>query len=130
MSHCLLTGAPSMGGMYGAKWQSEWNKCVNNKLYAIQPAINEKIHCELRNRRDHVVFSRCLIGHSRLTHVHYMKQEPRPLCQHCQDPLSVKHILIGCAGLNRIRIQCFDVPDLKTLFRNTDPNLILAFLRG
>ena len=43
--------------------------------------------------------------------------------------LTVKHILIECVDFMEVRQKYFNVPDLKTLFKDVDPSQIFAFLK-
>ena len=46
---------------------------------------------------------------------------------YCERPL--KHILIECVDFMEVHQNYFDVPDLKTLFKDVDPSQIFAFLK-
>ena len=52
-----------------------------------------------------------------------------PECIPCYSALTVKHILIECVDFMEVRQKYFDVPDLKTLFKDVDPSQIFAFLK-
>ena len=80
------------------------------------------------NRKDDVKLTRLRIGHSRLTHKHYLLNEDSPECIPCHCPLTVKHILIECIDTADIRRQYFNCEDLKTLFKSVAGDTILAFL--
>ena len=47
----------------------------------------------------------------------------------CDCAVPVGHILVECYEYSHIRQKYYDVPDLKTLFEQTDPSLILDFLK-
>ena len=47
-------------------------------------------------RKEDVILTRLRIGHTRLTHRHYLANEDAPECIPCDRPLTVKHILIQC----------------------------------
>ena len=68
------------------------------------------------------------IGHTRLTHRHYLANKDAPECIPCDRPLTVKHILIECIDTAETREQYFNCPDLKTLFNSVAGDTILAFL--
>ena len=68
------------------------------------------------------------IGHTRLTHRHYLANEDCPRMYTCDRPLTVKHILIECIDTAEIRKKYFNCPDLKTLFNSVAGDTILAFL--
>ena len=80
------------------------------------------------DRKEDVILTRLKIGHTRLTHKHYLLNEEQPECIPCDCPLTVKHILIECIDTADIRKQFFNCPDLKTLFDSVAGNTILAYL--
>ena len=78
-----------------------------------------------------MIIHRIRIGHTRLTHKYLMEDPLRrePPCNFCYlEQLSVKHIMIECQHLNRIRIKHFQVTDMKELFQNIPLKSILNFL--
>ena len=74
-------------------------------------------------RRD-VILTRLRIGHSRLTHKHYLLGGDFPECIPCDCRLTIKHVLIECIDTADIRKQY----DLKTLFNSVAGDTILAYL--
>ena len=72
--------------------------------------------------------TRLRIGHSRLTHKHYLLNDVMPECIPCDRPLIIKHILVECVDTAEIREQYFNCTDLKTLFNSVAGDTILAFL--
>jgi kelch-like protein 2/3 len=107
-------------------WQVQWNSCENNKLRSILPQVTANIVTNTKSRRDQAVIHRCLIGHSRLTHAYLLIGEPSPICETCQSPLTIKHILIECN--NVIRRRPFESSTLKHLFMNNSIDVVLKFL--
>ena len=109
-------------------FQAKWDICVGNKLHEINDTFlpTSKIYSD--NRKEDVVLTRLRIGHSRLTHRHYLANEDPPECIPCNSPLTIKHILIECVDTADIRKQYFNCPDLKTLFNSVAGDTILAFL--
>jgi len=71
------------------KWQEEWNMCKNNKLYETHPEITNRLSTNFNTRFDQVVYTRCRIGHTSLTHAFLLKGEDPTLCMFCKIPLSV-----------------------------------------
>ena len=57
--------------------------------------------------------TRLRIGHSRLTHKHYLLGEDFPECIPCDCRLTIKHVLIECINTADIRKQYFNCNDLK-----------------
>lgn len=54
--------------------QSKWNKILNNKLHEIKPSFS--------SRKGLEVFTRCRLGHSRLTHSFVLNNEEIPGSSH------------------------------------------------
>jgi ribonuclease HI len=77
-----------------AKWQESWNQIALNKLRAVKPDIKQW-PCQIIRKWD-VVLTRLRIGHTRFTHRHLLLAEPAPICQVCNVPMTVKHILTEC----------------------------------
>ncbi len=77
-------------------FQRMWQEQVQNKLYQIKPVISNNLAIIKGKRRDQVVLTRCCIGHSRLTHMFLLRNEPYPECVACQCPLTIKHVLLEC----------------------------------
>ena len=111
------------------KWQQQWSNNIYNKLFQIQPTLEEWRPASRKSRREQVVISRLGIGHTRLTHSFILKQEPQPQCLACQTTCTVKHILIECRAFAVIRKRFFHVNSLTDLSRNVKIDDILSFLR-
>jgi len=104
-----------------------WQACEGNKLHFILPSVKHNLDLRVTSRRDQTVLHRCLIGHSRLTHLHLLFHDRPPVCDRCQYPLTIKHILIECDNLPVNRP--YQVNSLQQLFHTTSPHLIIQFLR-
>ena len=109
-------------------FQDRWNNCCTNKLHEIKENFSPTMQLYSNNRKDDVKLTRLRIGHTRLTHRHYLLNEDPPECIPCDCPLTVKHILIECIDTADIRRQYFNCVDLKTLFNSVAGDTILAFL--
>ena len=109
-------------------FQDKWHNCNANKLHEINDTFSPTLQIYSDNRKDDVKLTRLRIGHSRLTHKHYLLNEDSPECIPCHCPLTVKHILIECIDTADIRRQYFNCADLKTLFKSVAGDTILAFL--
>ena len=103
--------------------------CVRNKLHEIIDTFLPSLKMYSDNRKEDIILTRLRIGHSRLTHKHYLPNEdPPPECSPCNTPLTIKHVLLECVDTADIRKQYFSCPDLKTLFNSVAGDTILAFL--
>ena len=112
------------------KWQEEWDEHPQNKLHTVQPLVTESIFSWPQERKDQVILTRCLIGHSRLTHVYLMEREDPPECIACQCPLTIKHVLLECIDFNHIRQRFYRADTLTAVFKTVKCELILSFLQA
>ena len=116
--------------MYVKKlWQTEWERYPGNKLYKIQPKVDDPIPSHGRCRREETVLCRQHIGHTFLTHFYLLKGEEPPVCIPCDRLCSVEHLLTGCVDLIDWRRQFFKTESLSVLFRDCSPNSIIQFLK-
>ena len=119
---------PRISQYVNSLFQAKWNVCVENKLHEINEDFLPSLKMYSDNRKEDIILTRLRIGHSRLTHKHYLANEDPPECIPCNTPLTVKHVLIECVDTADTRKQFFNCPDLKTLFNSVAGNTILAFL--
>ena len=116
--------------MYVKKlWQTEWERYPENKLYKVQPKVDDHIPSRGRNRREETILCRLHIGHAFLTHFYPLKGEEPPVCIPCDQLCSVEHLLTGCVDLIEWRRQFFKTESLSVLFRECSPNSIIQFLK-
>ena len=120
---------PIISKILHTKWQQWWDMNIHNKLFQIQPTLGEWRPAFRTSRREHVIISRLRIGHTRLTHVFILKQEPQPQCLTCLTTCTVKHILVECRAFAAIKKRYFKVTSLTELFENVKIDDVLSFLR-
>ena len=119
---------PRISNYVNSLFQAKWDVCDNNKLHEINETFLSSLKLYSNNRKEDVILTRLRIGHTRLTHKHYLTGDYRPECIPCDCSLTIKHILIECVDTAEIREQYFNCPDLKTLFNSVAGDTILAFL--
>jgi len=90
-------------------WQSSWDNAQFNKLHSVQSALGFWCPASRALRREEVVINRCRIGHTRITNSYLLKREQQPFCIPCQEPYTIKHILIDCIDLASIGANYFHV---------------------
>lgn len=83
-------------------WEEEWSNS-DQKLSKIKRSTKRWDSSNRHSRWEEVVISRLRIGHSRLTHGHLMGGLESSICDVCEVPLSVEHILIDCHKYNETR---------------------------
>ena len=109
------------------QWQSRWTQ-THNKLKEIKPNIGPNQRIRLA-RRDEVVLHRCRIGHSYLTHAYLLKGEDAPFCIPCDQPLTLKHILVDCIDFAHIRDEYYTVHTIDQLFAFVPAINVIQFLK-
>ena len=93
------------------KWQQQWdhidiNAQTENKLKKFKPRVNPWKSIPGGNRKYEVKIARLRIGHTRLTHGHYMSRGRPPECTFCgMSPLTTEHILMNCLSTRPLRNQ-------------------------
>ena len=93
------------------KWQQQWDHIdidaqTVNKLKKSKPKVNPWKSIPGGNRRYEVKIARLRIGHTRLTHGHYMSRGRPPECTFCgMSPLTTEHILMNCQTTRPLRNQ-------------------------
>ena len=91
--------------------------------------LPDKLLSFCNTRKDDTVLNRLHIGHSYLTHSFILRKEEAPVFVAYNAVITVKHILIECAGLLEIRKKYLEEKSLYSLFRNVIPEIIFDFLR-
>ena len=83
------------------------------------------------NRQIDVVFTRLKIGHTRLTHGFLMAKDTPPVCEECQEPLSVAHVVERCAVFSAARQKYLAPPcTLKSVLGDScDVPALMSFLK-
>lgn len=77
------------------QWEVEWQNS-DQKLSKIKNCVQRWDSSNRLNRFEEVIITRLRIGHTRLTHGHLMGGFDNSICEICDTPLSVEHILIDC----------------------------------
>jgi hypothetical protein len=92
------------------RWQDSWDKQTHNELNEIHSLIGKTPYSYGQNRKEQVVFTRCRIGHSRLTHSYRLNNEERPECIPCNSRYT--HVLLDCVDVADIRQTFYNVNNL------------------
>ena len=120
------------------KWQSEWDLENNNKLHTVKPVLGPWESSSHKERFNEVLHCRLRIGHSYITHGYLLQGADPPLCEHCNETLTVWHILGLCTGLAQQRhlfspeFLSYHIPFHPSLLLGEPPLIpfkrVLAFL--
>ena len=111
------------------KCQSVWAEQTGNKLHELKPDFNSKCTFLGYSRQIQTKFTRCRIGHTRLTHAYLLTNEQPPFCISCNEPFTVKHFLITCTEFNHIRNKYYTAKTVKELLNDTSSDKIINFLK-
>ena len=69
------------------------------------------------------------IGHTYLTHRYLLVGDDPPECVSCQEPLTVSHVLVHCSKYCHIREYYFRAQSVQELLNDTEPTLVINFIR-
>lgn len=109
------------------KWQNIWSR-HETQLKLLKPKIFSSLPLP-QNRKEQVKCTRLRIGHTALTHGFILKGSPPTLCDICNVPLTVEHILCVCVKLSDLRADFNLGEELKTSLTVNFNNVIL-FLKA
>ena len=91
---------------------------VSYTFREILPKLPDELLSFCNTRKEDTVSNRLRIGYSYLTHSFILRKEEAPFCVGCSSVIIVKHILIECADLSKMRKKYFEERSLYSLFRN------------
>ncbi|KAG1677303.1 RNA-directed DNA polymerase from mobile element jockey [Nymphon striatum] len=86
---------------------SKWDGEINNKLHAIKPKLGEWALAYRKSRKEESILCRLRVGHTYLTHSFLLRNEAQPVCGRCQQPLTVRHVLVDCVDLTSVRSRFY-----------------------
>ncbi|XP_057659284.1 uncharacterized protein LOC130895758 [Diorhabda carinulata] len=75
-------------------WQQDWQRS-QDKLREFKSTVTLWKHPKI-SRRAQVTITRLRIGHCKFTHTYLFNNDNAPICDSCQEHLTVKHVLINC----------------------------------
>ena len=95
----------------GKQVQSSWDMEIKGRhLYNVKPKLHEWTTSFCTSRKYEVALARLRMGHTFLTHSYLFDQDKiRPNCSHCNEVLTVAHLLLECSKhrLHRIPLTQF-----------------------
>ena len=117
------------------KIKKEWNKLWKQQsnrthLRKIKLHIHQNNPTLKFNRNDQVILTRIRIGHTRVTHQHLITKDNPPICEKCNVPINIDHILLDCTKyqIEREKFKCNkQLYDL--LNKKENCSMILKFLQ-
>ena len=91
------------------KWRSDWEKRTEIvKLREISPKIRPNPDNYGLGWRDAWKVTRLRIGHTHLTDSYKLTGEERPWCIECEEPITVRHLLLECGNNIQSRLEYYD----------------------
>ena len=112
-------------------WEETWNNKAINKLYETLPDLKESLSgtAGALCRKQESVMTRLRIGHTWITYNYLLKKEDQPVCHACDNPFTVKNILIECPDFTHIRNKFYTTTDVRTLFQEFSLSRIAEYLK-
>ena len=105
-------------------WQNLWLNTTNNKLRTLKADTKKWLTSSHAQRRTETTLTRLRIGHTALTHSHILEKEPPPICDTCNELITVEHILTTCTKYNRERISSNLPASLKDILQDDEVSLL------
>lgn len=109
-------------------WLLEINQLPDSKIKEITSIPCKKFDNFTLNRRNRQIITRLRIGHTNLTHKHYMNKTEAPICD-CgtNSNISIKHFN-DCSNYTSLRRK-FRINNIKVLSDPKNIKNIIAFLK-
>ncbi|KAI5756494.1 hypothetical protein M8J77_025486 [Diaphorina citri] len=110
-------------------WNSTWaaTNPTHNKLRRIKSSISPWPTSCQKSRLDEVCLMRLRIGHTKITHSFLFRREDPPVCDKCNVPLTVEHIVLSCRKM-RFRPNSFLNSTLPDVLKD-DPDSVATLMR-
>ena len=110
--------------------QTKWDVSIHGRdLYLLKPNLGPPKKFKHLTRADEVVITRLRIGHTKATKSHILTRGPPTTCHHCDQLLTIDHMLLECEELKEIREEYYTVDTLKDLFEEISEYSIVDFLK-
>ena len=110
--------------------QTKWDVAVHGRdFYLVKPTLGPARKFQHLTRAEEVVITRLRIGHTKATKSHIQSRGPPTGCHHCDQTLTIDHMLLECALLQECRDEYYAVDSLNALFETIPETCIVEFLR-
>ncbi|XP_049945205.1 uncharacterized protein LOC126427073 [Schistocerca serialis cubense] len=112
-------------------WHAHWSTLPHNKLREVKAVPCAWTSSSRTRRREEVILARLRIGHCLFSHRHLLSGDPPPLCPHCSQLWTVRHLLIECPYFNPLRSRLQLSPDLSSILADDtrSADRVLQFIR-
>lgn len=111
-------------------WQTEW-QYTNFKLSRIKDCVRPWASSTRASRREEIILTRLRIGHCHFSHKYLLCGEPSPICDICEENLTVEHVLLHCGKYHDSRRRYRLGSSLKEVLGDDESSLsrLFHFLR-
>ena len=96
---------------------------INHEVSPVKKNYYPVVHAL---KREDVVLTRLRIGQTVVTHSYLLKSDDHSPSISCNEPFTVKHLLIAFSDIMK---RYFNVRNLKQLFKEVHVNNVLSFLK-
>ena len=92
----------------GKIWlQNQWDFYDQNKLHLVDSKIGVKKFHTFETRLEEIKYNRIRLGHTRLTNSHHAGGEEPPICNQCNEQITIRHIFTTCPLYDEARKRFF-----------------------
>ena len=98
-------------------------------LYLVKPTLGPPKKFQHLTRAEEVVITQPRISHTKATKSHIMCRGPPTGCHQCGQTLTLDHMLLGCALLQKCRDEYYTVHSLNALIETIPETCLVEFLR-
>lgn len=107
---------------------SEWYRAINKNKLSVKDYANN-IEPSRMSRIEVTKIIRLRLGHSKLTHEHYINKNISSQCTYCnQAQISIHHILSECSSFHTQRHRSLSQNNPKELLSNPNPKNIKTII--
>uniref|UniRef100_A0A1B0CYZ6 Uncharacterized protein n=1 Tax=Phlebotomus papatasi TaxID=29031 RepID=A0A1B0CYZ6_PHLPP len=113
------------------EWETQWSRTRGDKLGEIKTTMEAWDTSYRSSRREEVWLCRLRIGHSYLTHSYILEREESPICEHCNNDLSIKHLLLECPNYAELRRKHGIEGNIKEMLKNEESKIkkVILFIK-
>lgn len=111
------------------KWEEVW---LNNQQPFLRRIKNTTLPWkDNANRENQRCLTRLRIGHTKLTHNFLIERKEPPVCETCNENITVEHLLLNCRKYNLIRDQIKLSDSIRTILSEdvAEEEKVLAFMK-
>lgn len=110
-------------------WAIQWDQERDLFTRKIKGEISSWVDINCRKKQK--ILSRLRVGHTKVTHDHYISSNSKPTCPCCMVPLTVEHILADCQQYEEARSRLKLRTTIRDMLSNNEEDelKLLQFLK-